>query len=707
MLNEQQLVQAAESATGSPLIERLEASLQSPGQITSQRGLLGATHAALVFVEDQLLRAGAVTVWKLRDITGHSLTQDLLYSTLTIHLGDTQIHLRDLQPDKASALLASCGLSTDTVVRPPTERAEPTDAFTASLSASVPSSTADLFSTPSALHGLDFGHSAASVPSPQQSPVSAVSLALSVAETTWEAKPEAKSEAKSESPIASVVQEHAGAKEDDADDEEDDADDEEDDEEDDDAPLDLAAEAAKDREQLKKLLSAPNLTREERVTIAKQAIKEFNEKREQQDRQERIKRERRERKEREQRDKRERREKNARAKIASIEARDASETSDGVAEPTASESSTPKRLESVSDWYAAGSLLLLLVAIAIPVIVRIDLQQTILGIRPDALLSALGDSAGLLILAFYGAAVVTVLSAPGTAMGFRPTVFWSTTPMVIGLLTICFGVLDVYPNPKHPALPIGPLREQLQRLRITYDLIPIVALLAAYLYGLPLVGVLFRALQTDPAHRPSEIKASPLSDGDSQTPLLMIGSALIIPFVSCLYVQRASHAQWAILIALAFVIPSALMVWRSSQLPKDVSWLIGGSPAAFIVQGLLVFVIYFLLQHRHDVIPQLDALLAQSPRRPLNASALDALRGVLSELDLPLLRGLLLSQLGVVLAALLGHRSLAKIDDTQKISPLGWLLTLGLLLTLAASASHTVLALPERVSELFDQARSG
>ena len=68
MINEKQLLGAAESAAGSAVLEWLEARRQVPGDILSQRGLLAATRDALVFVVDDLLRAGPTTVWRRRPL---------------------------------------------------------------------------------------------------------------------------------------------------------------------------------------------------------------------------------------------------------------------------------------------------------------------------------------------------------------------------------------------------------------------------------------------------------------------------------------------------------------------------------------------------------------------------------------------------------------------------------------------------------------
>ena len=353
------------------------------------------------------------------------------------------------------------------------------------------------------------------------------------------------------------------------------------------------------------------------------------------------------------------------------------------------------------------ALLLMIAAIAIPTMINGELRTAILGIRPSSVLAALRGNGGLLILSFYAAAIVTVVGAPGVTSGHRPTVFWTTLPMFFGILTIVHGIQEAYPNPKQLVESTSTLQEQLQRLRRVYDVIPLIAMIAGYTYGLPLVGLWLRALLTHLGHRKGFRQTLPIREGDSQQPLLMIGAALIIPFVSCLYVERSSHALWAILIALVFVTPSALLCFHASRLSPKARWSLGGSPAAFMVQGLFVYLLYWLLQHHKVVTVELDALLLSSPRTLLQSTTQDSLQRLLTELDLPLLRGLLLSQLGIVIAAIVGQRILVRVDANQKVSGLGWTLTVIMLCVLAIVAYDAAGAIPERVSALLHPSRGG
>lgn len=628
MFNEQQLVQAAETATGSPLLEKLEARRQTPGAIVSQRGLLGATATELVFVVDELLRAGTVTVWKCRNVSSHSLSPDLLSATLTIRVADAEIQFRDLQPEKAHALLRACGLGgTDsaTATKPSVgkeaSRASP-DAFASSVFASphvvpdVLSAVPSLFATPSALIGIS------------TEPAITASQILTSGSV------------REESSTAKIVPDKSDEDESDDDDTDDESDDDESDDDDDETD-----DESDDDEKADETKAADEVQSEK---TASDAVKNSSDQ--------------------------------AEAKHNGPQ---------------------PDYPELVGESLSLFALLLIVFAIAIPTLVRSDLDTVIFGIKPVRVLSVLSDKSGLLILSFYTAAVVTVVSAPGVSLGFRPTAFWSSVPMFFGLFAIMTGVQDVYPSPKHPQTSPGTLLEQLERLRIAYDVIPVVAMIAGYLYGLPLIGLWLRALFTHPRHRKGYRAELPLLDGDSQTPLLMIGSALIIPFAACLYVQRSSHAMWAILIALSFVTPAALLVYHGSQLSPKTRWSIGGSPAAFVIQGLFAYVLYWLMQHHQSVVVQLDVLLLESPQKLVRTGALDALQRLLTDLDLPLLRGLLLSQLGVVFAVILGQRILTTRDPDQKTSTLGWMLTVMMLFVLLAVAHQAASDLPERVAELL------
>jgi len=361
--------------------------------------------------------------------------------------------------------------------------------------------------------------------------------------------------------------------------------------------------------------------------------------------------------------------------------------------------------EAVSASIGLGMMILLIAAVALPVLIGNDLKQTILGIRPHLILAAIGSARETLTIGLYIAVAVTVVGAPGNTLGCRPTVFWTTLPMFFALIAVVTGIQSVFPDPKHPTATVETATELLIRLRHTQTMPYLVMLLAAYVYGLPLLGVWFRALATDPRHRNKDRRDSVVEPGDSQTPLLMMGSAMLIPFVSCLYVSRSGYAPWAILIALAFVTPSALLVWQGSRLDSRLSWELGGSPAAFAVQGVFVYALYWMMVRQHGILPHIDAALDLSNRSLIQGVELDSLQRVLGYNDIPLLKGLALSQLGVIIASVLGHRAIVKIDQSQKRLTGGWLFALGFLLILVLMAWVADIDCQVRIPAFIEQVK--
>ncbi len=151
MINEKQLLAAAESAAGGAVLEWLEARRQVPGNILSQRGLLAATRDALVFVVDDLLRAGPTTVWRRKELRGYQLRSELFTATLTLQVGEAEVQFTDLRPEQAAVLMATCGLTSPTLSpapraavpsEPPATPVEHSSARTSQLETQAPNGPA-------------------------------------------------------------------------------------------------------------------------------------------------------------------------------------------------------------------------------------------------------------------------------------------------------------------------------------------------------------------------------------------------------------------------------------------------------------------------------------------------------------------------------------------------------------------------------------
>lgn len=141
------------------------------------------------------------------------------------------------------------------------------------------------------------------------------------------------------------------------------------------------------------------------------------------------------------------------------------------------------------------------------------------------------------------------------------------------------------------------------------------------------------------------------------------------------------------LISLLFVTPSAILAWQGSRLDPRIPWELGGSPAAFAVQGAFAYAAYWLVMRQLGVIAQIDATLDLPVRALTTTPALDSLGQVLTDLDTSLAAGLAWSQLGVVFAVHIGHRIIAAIEPAQQRSGLGWTLTFLLLGIMALFSS--------------------
>ena len=641
MINEKQLLGAAESAAGGAVLEWLEARRQVPGDILSQRGLLAATRDALVFVVDDLLRAGPTTVWRRNDLRGYQLRSELFTATLTLQVGETEVQLTDLRPEQASVLMATCGLTSPTpaplvtvpsVLRTATP-VESSFANSSHLEPSAPDRPAPLTLTP-----------ALTPPDPDRNVV-----ASSEAINSRHDKSTAHVDGFDSDDVDSDDDHSDGV---DAEEEEEDEEKDEDEEEDED----------EDEEADRKIATKDESKRDAAVL--------------------------------------------AKARLLSVLAKRQSDPRTPVESQAVETPPSPPAKsapEAVSASIGLGMMILLIAAVALPVLIGNDLKQTILGIRPHLILAAIGSAKETLTIGFYLAVAVTVVGAPGNALGCRPTVFWTTLPMFFALIAVVTGIQSVFPDPKHPTATAETATELLIRLRHTQTLPYLVMLLAAYLYGLPLLGVWFRALATHPRHRKEDGRDTVVEAGNSQPALLMIGAAVVIPFASCLYVQRSGHASWAILIALAFVTPSAILSWQGSRLDPRIRWDLGGSPAAFAIQGAFVYALYWMLVRQRGILPHIDAAIEQSEHALLHGELLDTLQRVLGHSDVALLKGLALSQIGVIIASWIGHRAIMKVDPSQQCSVAGWLLALGLGLILLLMAWSVDLDFHVRIPAFIEQ----
>ena len=644
MINEKQLLAAAESAAGGAVLEWLEARHQVPGNILSQRGLLAATRDALVFVVDDLLRAGPTTVWRRKDLRSYQLRSELFTATLTLQVGEAEVQFTDLRPEQTAVLMATCGLTS------PTPSPPPRTTVPSELHLATPVEYSSARTSQLETHAPD---------GPAQTP-------LTFATAIVPPDPDKKVVASNEG-ITSLHEESVQVDDDDSDDELDD--DDSDDDSDDDASDDDDAVNGDESEEGDR----NGATQAENKRAAPELV---------------------------------------RARLLSVLAKRQSDPRTPVESQAVETPPSPpvkSDPEAVSGSIGLAMMILLIAAVALPVLIGNDLKQTILGIRPHLILAAIGSARETLTIGFYLAVAVTVVGAPGNALGCRPTVFWTTLPMFFALIAVVTGIQSVFPDPKHPTATAETATELLIRLRHAQTMPYLVMLLAAYVYGLPLLGVWFRALATNPRHRKEDRRDSMVEAGDSQPALLMLGAAVVIPFASCLYVQRSGHASWAILIALAFVAPSAILSWQGSRLDSRIRWDLGGSPAAFAIQGAFVYALYWMLVRQRGILPHIDAAIEQSEQALLHGELLDTLQRVLGHSDVALLKGLALSQIGVIIASWIGHRAIVKIDPNQKCSVAGWLfaLALGLILLLMAWAMEMDfhVRIPAFIEQLKDAAQ--
>lgn len=323
------------------------------------------------------------------------------------------------------------------------------------------------------------------------------------------------------------------------------------------------------------------------------------------------------------------------------------------------------------------------------------------GMTPASLMSAMRDWRGIFISGFLFSVVVAVFGGPANAMGCRPPVFWSTLP---GFLLVCaglFGMQTALPDPKSLGDTIPTAEEALKAVRMANAVPLMAASVLAYLFAIPLLGVWIRALSTSPSHHPSAATGSDAQPGNSGAAISMLIAAIGPAAFGCFYFHREAHLVAAVSIALAMIAPSALLAWQGSRLPTSLKWELGGSPAAFAVQGLFVYFTYWIVVRQLRI---LDALpdVTEGPQvlRSVLAS-LDSLESTLRSVDKSLLAALSLSQIGVIAAASIGHDAISDIDPGQKRSVAGWLLSLALLFLLWVMLSALHDELRSRYADLF------
>ncbi len=342
----------------------------------------------------------------------------------------------------------------------------------------------------------------------------------------------------------------------------------------------------------------------------------------------------------------------------------------------------PARPEAVGGFFGFWLLLVLIAGVAIAYWLADQESHRFWGLSPARLLSALKDARGLLSTGFVLAAVVAVIGGACNALGCRPPVFWSTLPAFLLVCAGLFGMRALLPDPKSLEDTIPSAEAVLSAVRMANAAPLLPAGVLAYLFGIPLVALWVRALCTNPSDRPAAMADQAPQPGSAGTTVSMLIAAVAPAVFGCLYFQRGSHLLPVTGLALAMIAPSALLAWQGSRLPAHKEWDLGGSPAAFAVQGLFVYFTYWIVVRQLQI---LDALpnVTDSPQtvRAL-LDSLDALEITWVAIDKPLLAAVIVAQLGVIAAASIGHDAIVAIDPEQKRSTVGWLLSGALLLLL-------------------------
>ena len=366
--------------------------------------------------------------------------------------------------------------------------------------------------------------------------------------------------------------------------------------------------------------------------------------------------------------------------------------------PKPAASQTP---EAVSTSIGLWILLLLIVGIGLAYWIPEQRTQHHFGITPQSVLSLMKDWRDVMSTGYVLAALVVLIGAPANALGCRPPVFFPALAAFLLLNAGLFGMEAVLPDPKHLGDTIPSAAEILERLQLA-NVAPLLScVILCYLFAVPQLGLWARALATSPQHRSSSFSQTEVRAGNA-TPALAMGVAAIgSALFGCLYFQRASHSVAVIAISLFLISPSAILAWQGSRLDPKVKWEIGGSPAALAVQGALVYFTYWLAVRQIGIVDELG-LSGQSPLkiRALLGS-LDSLESTLIAVDKPLFSALVVAQLGIIAASMIGHDAIVTIEPGQKRSFLGWMLALSVVLFFAAMANGLYPGLREQYASLF------
>lgn len=306
------------------------------------------------------------------------------------------------------------------------------------------------------------------------------------------------------------------------------------------------------------------------------------------------------------------------------------------------------------------------------------------------------------MLGYWLASAVTLIYGIGTALGARPPVFWTTASAYLFLSGSVMGAYQFLGKLSAPSESFSNANVLLQNIRLA-NTMPMLAVLAlCCLFGIPLLGLWARALCTDEAHRTGEfLRLKPLKQSEISF-LLMISVVVVGALVGCVYYHRLKHSVAIIAICLFLILPSALLVRRGSELPKGPDWELGGSPAAFLVQGVFIFFAYWLGKRQLNVLRTLDFVETNIRSGNISSDLMEHLRFSLSNIDTKLLSALAVSHCGVMIASWLGHREICAIDKDQKISVWGWFLSIGVLLLFLAGFSELPNGLNSRSADVVE-----
>ena len=359
-----------------------------------------------------------------------------------------------------------------------------------------------------------------------------------------------------------------------------------------------------------------------------------------------------------------------------------------------------KLQDPTSPFLGLGLLALIGAGIALPWYLASHLGGfSFLGLAVGPAIDAVGSMKTLFWVGLVIAAVCTTIGAPAASLGARPTVFGTTLPMAFVLI---WGLIaQVEALPFHIGVKAATASELIARLRVAETVPFAVVAIGAYVYLLPLLGVWMRALSITPhGHAVGEDKL--VAGPDAARPaLLMAMTATIIPAASLFFARRSEHAVPCTLIALAFILPAALMAWQGSRLDPRAKWNIGGAPAAFVLQAAVVYALYWVAVRQLGILAQVDAVAALPNAALATSGALARLGMGLRALDLNLALGCGGACLGVAIAANVGQRALVAVEPGQRASGTGWTLAIIMLLVVAVVAFMSWNTSDRRLDELL------